>query len=153
MCLVIPAWLQATPCYERLGETRCTHLFPSIYGDVDVFENQVQVFSVTQAVVSEFHSAHLRPVTGRSHLLHSPGSLWGGEGRVRNLRSVSGASRLQVSWLHILSDLITLLWLPLLPTRLHYSSNAPACPASGPLHPAWKALPQTPLWACSLTCC
>lgn len=61
------------------GRAACAHLFPSFDGNVDVLENQVQVPSVTQAVVAEFHPAHLRPGAGRSHLLDPPRSLrWGG---------------------------------------------------------------------------
>ena len=66
---------------QGLGGRACTHLFPSVDGDIDTLQNQVQVLSVTQAIVPEFHAAHLGPVAGWSHLLDSPGSLRSGRSK------------------------------------------------------------------------
>lgn len=67
----------------------CTHLFSPIDGDIDVPENEVQVLSVPQAVVPEFHSAHLGPVAGRSCLLDLPRRLRSQQREtVRNSQSI-----------------------------------------------------------------
>lgn len=116
------------------GRAACAHLFPSFDGNVDVLENQVQVPSVTQAVVAEFHPAHPRPGAGRSHLLDPPRSLrWvggiGGGPCMRNLRlCVSRPPRPLRPHLPLSRSLCS-------PHRHRGdSSDTPTLPASGPLH-------------------
>lgn len=134
--------------------TVCTHLFPSLDGDVDVFEHQVQVVSVTQAEVPEFHSAHLGPGAGGSHLLNPPGSLrMVGWGLNKESESTSHAPRL-----HHPSNLTSL-------SLAHATSHndVKAAPQRQDTHTsccwafapssAWTALPQTIHSACSLSSC
>lgn len=134
-----------------------THLFPSLDGDVDVLEHQVQVVSVTQAEVPELHSAHLGPGAGGSHLLNPPGSLrmmgwWVNKEPEVHLTRSKALRPLQPH-------------LPL--SRAHSTSHndvravpqrqdthTSCCWAFAPAAPsAWMALPQTTHSACSLSSC
>lgn len=52
-----------------------THLFSTLNGDIYVLENQVQVFSIPQAVIPELYTAGVGPGAGWSCLLDLPRSL------------------------------------------------------------------------------